>query len=550
MSIKKHSDKKRIGSFGAMLQNVFHEKQQKVKQEEDLLEQKIKHKQEIQREQEIKQEAIEREQGIKKEIEEQSKLYQYAFDEIKHDFEQWKLSSKNNDAVSAENKFKRFHNHQLTDDESNETELFIGFDFGSSTTKVVIGDHNRNTKYPIKFDEQLENAYLKPTSIFLQKKTFNFSDGEKLENLKKHLVENRNYKTECGELSALEVTIAYIALVLRQVRHYFFETHSDIYKNDYFVWSIHCGVPSKNYDDKKLCGLFKKAVLAGWDLSIKNENVTVNSVQATLKNIETHPDTVEVFPEVVAEIAGYAKSPLREEGLHLLIDIGAMTTDIAMFNLMKENRIDKYPMFSVNVSHYGVIEFQKYQFLQKITDNEKLNESSCNRLKKEIEESVLLEMGGNYFDSLKLENGTPLKNVFLKQFKEQIKTVFDETWGKRISEGDKVSLRGKNTTPKAISVFICGGGSQMSCYDLAIKDCLNGYKSNLGLCGFSFKKLKTPENFSATYFYRLAVAYGLSMSSNDIGCIVESWKIPDIKPLSSNSLNVRERPSRDELYAK
>lgn len=131
MSIKKHSDKKRIGSFGAMLQNVFHEKeQQKIEQLDNL-----------------------REQAIKKEIEEQSELYQHAFDEIKNDFEKWKLSSKN-DAVPAENKFRRFHNHQLTDDESNETELFIGFDFGSSTTKVVIGDHNRkDAKYPIKFDE-------------------------------------------------------------------------------------------------------------------------------------------------------------------------------------------------------------------------------------------------------------------------------------------------------------------------------------------------------------------------------------------------------------
>lgn len=524
MSIKKHSDKTRIGSLGAMLQNVFHEKEQ----------------QEIERLENL------REQASKKEIEEQSELYQHAFDEIKNDLATWKLSSKN-DAVSAENKFMRFHNHQLTDDESNETELFIGFDFGSSTTKVVIGDHNRkDRKYPIKFDEQLENAYLKPTSVFLQKKTFSFSDGEKLENLKKYLVENRSYKTEGGELSALEVSVAYIALVFRQVRYYFFETYRDIYKNDSFVWSIHCGVPSKNYDDKNLCALFKKAVLAGWDLSIKNENVTVNSVRATLKNIETHPDTVEVFPEVVAEIAGYAKSPLREEGLHLLIDIGAMTTDVAMFNLMKENKTNKYPMFSVNVSHYGVIEFQKYQFLQKINDNEKLNESSCNLLKKEISESVLLEMGGNYFDSLKLENGTTLKNVFLKQFKEQVKTVFDYTWEKRISEGDKVSLRGKNTTPKAISVFICGGGSKMSCYGTVIKDCLDGYKSGVPLYGVSYKKLPIPEYFDSNNFYRLAVAYGLSMSREDIGCTVETDKIPDIiRTVVSN-----ERLSRDELYAK
>jgi len=367
MSIKKNNEKKRIGSFGALLSNALNEKQQQeIKQQKNLLEQETIRRETIRLKQEVieretirlKQETIEREQAI---------FYQQAFDEIKNNFESWKLASKK-ELTPAKNEFMRFHNHQLTDNESNGMDLFIGFDFGSSTTKVVIGDHNRaDGHYPIKFNEQPENAYLKPTSIFLQKQTFNFSEGKKLENLKKHLVEDRSYKTECAELSALEVSVAYIALVFRQVRYYFFETYSDIYSNDSFDdWSIHCGVPSKNYEDKNLCELFKKAVLAGWDLSIKNKNVTVNSVRATLKNIETHPDTVEVFPEVVAEIAGYAKSPLREEGLHLLIDIGAMTTDVAMFNLMKENRMNKYPMFSVNVSHYGVIELQKYQFLKEL----------------------------------------------------------------------------------------------------------------------------------------------------------------------------------------
>lgn len=499
-----NSDKKMIGSFGTKLQNLLQSK----------------------------------------EIEEQARFYRQAFDEIKNNFESWKLASKNKQ-TPVKNEFMRFHNQQLTDDESNETELFIGFDFGSSTTKVVIGDHNRNAKYPVKFDDQSEDAYLKSTSIFIKKKTFNFSEGEKLENLKTHLVEKRTYKTECADLSALEVSVAYIALVFRQVRCYFFNTYRDIYKNDFFVWSIHCGIPSKNYDDKNLCDLFKKAVLAGWDLSIKNENVTIDSVRVTLKNIETHPDTVEVFPEVVAEIAGYAKSPLREEGLHLLIDIGAMTTDVAMFNLMKENRMNKYPMFSVDVSHYGVLELQKNQFLQKIDAIEKLNKQLQQRLRKEIEESLLLEMNNKYFDSLKLIEGNS-SNGFLRNFYNQITTVVNETWNKRISEYDRDSYRKQ----KVISVFVCGGGSKMSCYDATIRNCLNGYKSNLNLYGFSFKKLKTPANFTDSNFYRLAVAYGLSMSSNDIGCIVESWKIPDIEPLTAEPLKVRERLSRDELYAK
>ncbi len=88
----------------------------------------------------------------------------------------------------------------------------------------------------------------------------------------------------------------------------------------------------------------------------------------------------------------------------------------------------------------------------------------------------------------------------------------------------------------------------MNSYYTVIKDCLDGYKSGTPLYGISNKKLPVPEYFDSKSFYRLAVAYGLSMSSNDIGCIVESWKIPDSKPLGAEPL--RERLSRDELYAK
>ena len=112
---------------------------------------------------------------IKKEIEEQALFYQQALDEIKNNFELWKLTSKT-EQMPVRNEFMRFHNHQLTDDCSNEIDLSIDFDFGFSTTKVVIGDKQRkDKKYPIKFGDQPEDTYLKSTSIFIKKKTFNFS---------------------------------------------------------------------------------------------------------------------------------------------------------------------------------------------------------------------------------------------------------------------------------------------------------------------------------------------------------------------------------------
>lgn len=62
-----------------------------------------------------------------------------------------------------------------------------------------------------------------------------------------------------------------------------------------------------------------------------------------------------LFPEFVAQVAVYARSPQRQDGLHLLVDCGAGTLDIATFNVGRQpgTNEDIYPILQSEVAPLG-----------------------------------------------------------------------------------------------------------------------------------------------------------------------------------------------------
>jgi hypothetical protein len=105
---------------------------------------------------------------------------------------------------------------------------------------------------------------------------------------------------------------------------------------------------------------------------------------------------------------------------------------------------------------------------------------------------------------------------------------------------DKDNLR----KTKLFLLFVCGGGSKIAIYRNAVNDCSKNLQKNLRLCGFLDKSLPEPKGFEApnlppNSFHRMAVAYGLSFPSEEIGKIIPQSEIPDIE---------KPQPSRRENY--
>ena len=285
-------------------------------------------------------------------------------------------------------------------------------------------------------------------------------------------------------------------------------------------------------------------MLLGWNASVKKGGITKQAVNEALhisrepsysdENDRLHQEAVEVLPEVIAEIVGYAKSSLRQEGLHLLIDIGAMTTDVATFNLFydKSEKQDKYPIYSAEVEHLGVYELHKNLLLEKtnkIIDESSLDESDKEKMQQEAIKYVN-KIDRDGFEEFKSIFDNITNNELIGNFKKQIGSVFNDTWQNRISNFDKDALQHR----KFCFLFICGGGSQIAIYKDAVNDWSKKLQKNLRLCGFSSKSLSEPRNFEApdlppNSFHRMAVAYGLSFPPEEIGKIIPKSEIPNIE---------------------
>ena len=207
------------------------------------------------------------------------------------------------------------------------------------------------------------------------------------------------------------------------------------------------------------------------------------------------PIDSELRPEVIAEVAGYANSPLRNEGLHLLVDIGASTLDVCSFNLgpRQHEGDDRVPILTAHLELLGV---------------EILRQKRGEGAEAEIE------------------------------FKNNCKKVLTRTIGDLRSKRDPLSRCWNSTLP----VFLCGGGSVMQVYQGVVSDAgewlQRWVRSSDGIRQIQLPK---PNSLDAEIddrsYHRLAVAWGLSQPSFNIGLYERPSEIDDIEPPP-----VREKP--------
>jgi len=419
-------------------------------------------------------------------------------------------------------------------------DLVIGLDFGTSMTKVVIGDHGtrEGKMYAIPFKN---NSYLQPTSLFLKEGIFNLYEGERTSELKYTLMTDPD--------KVIGSVTAYIALILRYVRYYFLKKYENIYKRSELIWAINIGVPSTSFDNQALCDAFRLVALAGWYASVQEGHIDTQKIETALETSrrdlknekrgsyycedgKLDINLVHVVPEVIAEVIGYTKSSLRNEGMHLLVDIGATTTDIATLNICKKDGKkdgkDIYPLFWVDVKYLGAFELHKSRIEQISKQIKPDNEERFSKFKNGIDELSPIPDLEQYRTICSHVND---KN-FMGKFKSQVHTVVEETKKSRNSTGWETGL----------PVFVCGGGSRLKLYEEAIREEYDEWRKHKIVFVDTGKKvtpcrlveLPKPSNLEAdelptSEFHRLAVAYGLSFPFDEKTFIPPS-QIEDINP--------------------
>lgn len=433
-------------------------------------------------------------------------------------------------------------------------QLVIGLDFGTSFTKVVVGESR--TRYPVPFHAYAfqGNPYLLPSSLCLSSESDECALGTEVEkgtcydNLKMPLID-RDFTHEHQVRAA-----AFLALVLRHTREWLLDTHASVYGHRKINWYINVGLPTDSYDDAELISAYRSIVRAAWLVGTSRHPVALAEVSSVLESDDSEikaltelteqtlpADRVNLFPEFSAQVAAYVQSPRRREGLHAMVDVGGGTLDVTVFNIHDQEGELVFPIFARKVQRLGT------RYLMR------------SRLKAQPENT---QVGFSPFDDLPIEEWFCEKTGLAES---ELRTV-DDLFRKCVEDVISEQLRYTkvNRAPRAphwfrdsppapeygqgLPSFFCGGGALSTFYSSV----LYGFEeADLPL---RLKALELPvpdslesSDFSPSAYPRMNVAYGLSFDPFDIGQIRRMSEVPDDR-LEATGSNMRERyVSKDQM---
>ena len=422
---------------------------------------------------------------------------------------------------------------------------------------VVVRDSALHTADAVPFEDLAypQNPYLLPTKISIDREGCvslrpPTEEGQVVADLKLALMQaNPSHGDPSARLTHPSATrtdaAVYLGLVLREVKRWFAEAKGLIYQDMKLIWWLNIGLPSRSYDNLALCQVFRTVALAAWQLACHSGAITqelarqavlqawqrINEQSPGAVDDDIHPERVCVIPEIIAEVTGYARSPLRREGMYLIMDVGASTLDISTFILRQSEGEDAYSILTAEVEKLGVLKLH-----QRRLQVARLSEERRDNLSGAGDGVTPIPEPEDYILNPQQVELAEVDKTFQNDCAALIRRVVYET------------KRHRNPLASAwdcgLPVFISGGGAQMSLYREVLELAEKMLTRVILWAEFQQMALAKPSDLEAPGFecryHRLAVAYGLSFSSLDIGHITPPREIPDI----SRNLVVLDVPRR------
>ena len=425
-------------------------------------------------------------------------------------------------------------------------DVVIGVDLGTSCTKVVIrtpfAAGGRAVPVPFGKLGHPTCQFLLPTCLSVGvDRSLNLGTGDSgsvRNHLKRKLLDaalkSDETQKEQAILEATAYMAGYLGLALKYAREWFESEERGAIKGFRPRWQVNIGIPSAGYADEPLKKAFLSAAKAGWYLSLDTGLIETGSAVAAAElalegELEDEVE-INVLPEVAAEVVGYARSPLRRTGLHVIADAGASTLDICGFVLHEHDGDDRYSLLNADVSRLGVVALHK------------------------LRRCALCELcSGGFVDTVMEDPVAPIPEYWIDYM---VDTECDECANSlKSAEGEFVStsvqaLMGiimslkDELTPLAsafqdgipLPLFLCGGGSFMSQFQEVVDQAgsqlnhLTRVRAQLIRSPLPVPQDLDSELVDKQIFRRLAVAYGLSFNYDDIGTIDPPVGVEPIRP--------------------
>lgn len=324
--------------------------------------------------------------------------------------------------------------------------------------------------------------------------------------------------------------IMHLLGVIRHATAWFQRTERAVIEGKNLRWQVNIGVPTAGYGHEMVCRGFKVATVAAWLLR-DEPKLTSDDLEAAVE-LASERDVlnqapVEVAPEVAAEVVGYARSPYRQEGLFFIADVGAATFDVCGFRLYQHDGQDQYAVLSAMVAENGSMVLHRRRLAYLADCGIALAPSAvvpANTLSWPVPPSL----ADCSTTGMAPDGGKQIDDCFVR---ECAKALMDVIHAVRDS-GDPNAAEWRNGVP----IFLCGGGSFLPIYAESIRETHDRVTRAFLSKDLEIIPLPIPEEaqgqgITDDMYRRLAVAYGLSHDSFDIGEVEPPSKIPDIPRL-------------------
>ena len=236
-------------------------------------------------------------------------------------------------------------------------DLVLGIDFGTSCTKVVIGDPGwRARSYPVPLvgDAQGISRFLKPSRIKMTT-----SEGKVLlqSNLKMRLMDQPD------DPWVRQLAILYLASVIRHSLAWFEASLKQAYATRQPSWSLNLGFPAKSVEmATPLVKSYQEVARLAAQLGSSELPINFISLGQLMsgKELSTYnaaipPSRVQLYPEIAAQLAGYVNSPYRMHGNLLLVDVGAGTLDVSTIILHSGTDQEVCSFHFCEVARFGTV---------------------------------------------------------------------------------------------------------------------------------------------------------------------------------------------------
>jgi hypothetical protein len=449
--------------------------------------------------------------------------------------------------------------------ERQERHLVVGLDFGTSCTKLVFRDQAERRSIAVPLHRPLNggNPYLLPSTVSVDAKGA-FSLGgigangglRTIWDPKMLLIDSPqgDFAVDgLGPIFTKVLAAAFLALTLQRYRQWFQHNKANLYRRAEAIWELNLGIPARSFDTTETLEAFRQVAAAAAILSNHDSVPTIEWSEKALEDaglfyhrtkslrLKTsqdfgifQADSIHLCPEIISGVLGYARSPLRNEGLYLMVDVGAGTLDVSTFRIFEREGEDNFPIFTSEVQPLGAYRLHRRRVA---AVKDQLDEKVLRRLDSEVQSDGPLPSLLDYAPNLNRKRLMDTDMAFKGECERLVSKVVCTT--KRVRDINAPEWS------KGLPVFLCGGGARLDFYKSVLRTVEENFARafNYGPSSkpFVYRQIPQPTDLLASEaapsdFDRLSVAYGLSFSSLNIGEIQVPSQIDDMpQPLCIRS---------------